>query len=128
MKVIYCFLLPAVVYYAFITFIVLYSIASEIETGPAACSFSFMLASESLLTLESIVTSLQKFIHKFMERNDNHMHPGFIQDAIPILSGKLRASAQKLLRNQWDNENPYNSLRNKVRLFLLFNELMLMDN
>ncbi|KAL5581637.1 hypothetical protein UlMin_014079 [Ulmus minor] len=78
-----------------------------------ACSFSFMLASESLFTLESIVTSLRKLLDKLKEGNGNQMRLGFTQRALPILCIKLGTSAEKLLRQRWDTENLENSWRNK---------------
>ncbi|KAF3445135.1 hypothetical protein FNV43_RR14828 [Rhamnella rubrinervis] len=77
-----------------------------------ACSFSFMLASESLFTLESIVTSVQVYLDK-LEGNSSHMNSGFIQGAVPILRRKLGTSAQKLLRHRWDTENLENGWRSK---------------
>ncbi|XP_048327057.2 uncharacterized protein LOC107405260 isoform X1 [Ziziphus jujuba] len=78
----------------------------------AACSFSFMLASESLFTLESIVTSVQTFL-VMLEGNGNHMNSGFVEGAVPILKKKLETSAQKLLRHKWDGENLENGWRSK---------------
>lgn len=74
-----------------------------------------MLASESLFTLESIVTSVQVFLDK-LEGNSSHMNSGFIQGAVPVLKSKLGTSAQKLLRHRWDSENLENGWRSKVRL------------
>lgn len=74
-----------------------------------------MLASESLFTLESIVTSVQTFL-VMLEGNGNHMNSGFVEGAVPILKKKLETSAQKLLRHKWDGENLENGWRSKVRL------------
>ena len=80
---------------------------------PAACSFSFMLASESLFTLESVVSSVQKFVSK-LEGNDKRMQCGFIQEAVPTLCRKLGISAEKILRHRWDDENFDNGWKSKV--------------
>ncbi|VVA26373.1 PREDICTED: Fanconi [Prunus dulcis] len=77
-----------------------------------ACSFSFMLASESLFTLESVVTSIQKFISK-LEGNSKNVHSEFIQEALPTLRSKLGISAQNILRHSWDNENVENGWKRK---------------
>ncbi|XP_062107055.1 uncharacterized protein LOC133818291 [Humulus lupulus] len=77
-----------------------------------ACSFSFMLASESLLTLESIATSFQKFLDKFREENGNQMHSG-IQGALGLLRSKLGTSAEKLLKHKWETEHLENGWKNK---------------
>lgn len=79
---------------------------------PAACSVSFMLASESLFTLESIVSSVHKFISK-MEGNGKNMHSGFVQEALPTLRSKLGISAEKILKHRFD-ENLENGGKCKV--------------
>nr|XP_023876814.1 Fanconi anemia group D2 protein homolog isoform X3 [Quercus suber] len=66
------------------------------------CSFSFTLASESLLTLESIVNSFQNILAK-LEENGKITHSECIQGVLPALRSRLGASAQKLLRHNWDN-------------------------
>ncbi|PON88034.1 Fanconi anaemia protein FANCD [Trema orientale] len=77
-----------------------------------ACSFSFMLASESLLTLESIATSARKSLDKFREENSNQMHSR-IQGALAILCSKLGTSAEKLLKHRWDTEHLENGWKCK---------------
>ncbi|XP_050384590.1 uncharacterized protein LOC126801166 [Argentina anserina] len=77
-----------------------------------ACSFSFMLASESLFTLESVVTSVQKFVSK-LEENGKSMQYGFIQEAVPALRRKLGTSAEKVLRYRWDDEHLDNGVKSK---------------
>ncbi|KAM3696898.1 hypothetical protein ACB094_06G074000 [Castanea mollissima] len=66
------------------------------------CSFSFTLASESLLTLESIVNSFQNILDK-LEENGKITHSECIQGVLPALRSRLGASVQKLLRHNWDN-------------------------
>ncbi|KDO64311.1 hypothetical protein CISIN_1g000816mg [Citrus sinensis] len=77
-----------------------------------ACSFSFMLASESLLTLESIVISLQKFLDK-LEGNGKSTHSKSIEGSLHVLHERLGTSAQNLLQCKWDNESLENGWKNK---------------
>ncbi|CAK7340364.1 unnamed protein product [Dovyalis caffra] len=77
-----------------------------------ACSFSFMLASESLLTLESVVTSVQTLLVK-LETSDKGMHSPSIHRIVPNLCSRLGTSALKLLKHNWDNENLENGWKNK---------------
>ncbi|KAJ0027301.1 hypothetical protein Pint_36585 [Pistacia integerrima] len=77
-----------------------------------ACSFSFMVASESLLTLESVVISLQGFLDKLGE-NSTITHSGFIQGTLHSLLTRLGISAQKLLKHNWDDESLENGWKNK---------------
>lgn len=74
-----------------------------------------MLASESLLTLESIVISLQKFLDK-LEGNGKSAHSKFIQGVLHVLHKRLGTSAQNLLQYNWDDESLENGWKNKVRL------------
>ena len=86
---------------------------------PAACSFSFMLASEALLTLESIATSIMKFNDKLMQRNNKSTSMGSIEAVLPGLRSRLSTSSQKILMHNWDNENSENSVKSKVRPSML---------
>lgn len=72
-----------------------------------------MLASESLLTLESIVNSLQKFLDK-LDENGKCIHSDFIHGVLPNLRSRLKASAQKLLRQNWDDSQLQSVWKNKV--------------
>ncbi|XP_062170326.1 uncharacterized protein LOC133876038 [Alnus glutinosa] len=76
------------------------------------CSFCFTLASESLLTLESIINSCQKFLDK-LEENGKNIHSEFIHRALPTLRTRLGASAQKLLRHNWDNSQLQSGWKSK---------------
>ncbi|KAJ9686029.1 hypothetical protein PVL29_015082 [Vitis rotundifolia] len=78
-----------------------------------ACSFSFMLASEALLTLESIVTSILKFNDKLMEGNDRSTSMGSIEAVLPTLRSRLGTSSHKILMHNWDNENSENGVKRK---------------
>ncbi|XP_065854145.1 uncharacterized protein [Euphorbia lathyris] len=77
-----------------------------------ACTFSFMLASESLLTLESIFSSVQKFLDN-LERTGKNTHSTSIHQAVPTFRNRLGNSAQKLLKHNWDDENLDNGWKNK---------------
>ncbi|KAG2717749.1 hypothetical protein I3760_03G190400 [Carya illinoinensis] len=76
------------------------------------CSFSFMLASESLLTLESSIISFQKFLDK-SDENGKTRHSDFIHGVPPTLRSRLGASAQKILRQNWDNSEVLSVWKNK---------------
>ena len=82
------------------------------------CSFSFTLASESLLTLESIVNSFQNILDK-LEENGKITHSECIQGVLPALRSRLGASAQKLLRHNWDNSQLESGWKSRVRISML---------
>ncbi|KDP30138.1 hypothetical protein JCGZ_18133 [Jatropha curcas] len=77
-----------------------------------ACSFSFTLASESLLTLESMVTSIQTFLDK-LESNGKSIWSQSTHGVLQILRRRLGTSAQKLLKHSWNGENLENGWKNK---------------
>ncbi|TYJ27743.1 hypothetical protein E1A91_A07G209600v1 [Gossypium mustelinum] len=77
----------------------------------AVCSFSFILASEALFTLESAVTSFQKVMDK-LDGDDKIIQSAFHQ-ILPLLRGRLASSAKKLLKHKWDNKNLENGWKNK---------------
>ncbi|KAA3459176.1 Fanconi anemia group D2 protein-like protein [Gossypium australe] len=77
----------------------------------AACSFSFILASEALFTLESAVTSFQKVMDK-LDGDDKSIQSAFHQ-ILPLLRVRLASSAKKLLKHKWDNKNLENGWKNK---------------
>ncbi|CAH8305407.1 unnamed protein product [Eruca vesicaria subsp. sativa] len=79
-----------------------------------ACSFSFDLAFECLLTLQLLVTSAQKHIDKVSEEATKKRYAGPIQGLVPSLHAKLGTSAEKLLRHEWIDESTDNKgLKNK---------------
>lgn len=79
-----------------------------------ACSFSFDLAFECLLTLQLVVTSAQKNIGKVSEGATKKRDAGPIQVLVSSLHAKLGTSAEKLLRNEWIDESTDNKgLKNK---------------
>ncbi|KAK2983061.1 hypothetical protein RJ640_006448, partial [Escallonia rubra] len=69
-----------------------------------ASTYSFMLASEVLLTLESVIASIRKFLDKSPEGNGKR-HLTVSQGLLPTFSNRLGTSAQKLLKRNWDNDN-----------------------
>ncbi|KAL5805956.1 hypothetical protein ACOSQ4_028689 [Xanthoceras sorbifolium] len=77
-----------------------------------ACSFSFMLASECLLTLESVVISLQIFLGK-LDGNSLIMNRELIQGVLHVLHSRLGTSSQKILKHNWNNESLENGWKNK---------------
>ncbi|XP_024986799.1 Fanconi anemia group D2 protein homolog [Cynara cardunculus var. scolymus] len=69
----------------------------------AALCFSFMLASEVVLAMESVVISLQKILDKPLEGTGKHTLTT-IQELLATLRSKLSSSAQKLLSHNWHND------------------------
>ncbi|KAH7661696.1 fanconi anemia group D2 protein [Dioscorea alata] len=73
-----------------------------------AYSLPFSLASEVLVTLQSILNSIAMLFDKSMEETGSSTHVGFTQSLLPFLRSKLASSAHKLLMHDWncaDNEN-----------------------
>ncbi|KAM7511790.1 hypothetical protein LguiB_010665 [Lonicera macranthoides] len=66
-----------------------------------AISFSFTLAAEVLLALESVLSSFRKFIDKPLDGNGNS------QGILPTLRNRLGTSAQKLLQHNNNLENDW---------------------
>ena len=73
-----------------------------------------MLASECLLTLESVVISLQIFLGK-LEGSSLSTNRELIQGVLNVLHSRLGTSSQKLLKHDWNNETLENGWKNKVR-------------
>ncbi|CAA7045362.1 unnamed protein product [Microthlaspi erraticum] len=79
-----------------------------------ACSFSFDLAFECLLTLQLVVTSAQKDLGKVSEEATKKRSSGPTRGLVPSLHAKLGTSAEKLLRHNWIDESTDNKgLKNK---------------
>ena len=83
----------------------------------AALCFSFMLASEVVLALESVIISLQKVLDKPLEGTGKHTLT-IIQELLATLRSKLSPSAQKILSHSWDNEVE-NGWKGKVNFCVL---------
>ncbi|ESQ56066.1 hypothetical protein EUTSA_v10024215mg [Eutrema salsugineum] len=80
----------------------------------SACSFSFDLAFECLLTLQLLVTSAQNYLGKVSDEATKKRSSGRIQGLVPSLHAKLGTSAEKLLRHKWIDESTDNKgLKNK---------------
>lgn len=80
----------------------------------AACTFSFMLASEVLLTMNSVVTSVEKYLTKSLEEAAKGIHAETTQGLLSALRIKLGISAQKLLRHDWNNDTDEDGWKRKV--------------
>ncbi|XP_058097444.1 uncharacterized protein LOC131242659 isoform X2 [Magnolia sinica] len=78
-----------------------------------ACSFSFLLASEALVSLESVINSIQIFLDKMLEGNGKNMKTGFAQGVLPFLRNRLGNSARKLLAHDWDSANHESGSKSK---------------
>ncbi|KAF8040824.1 hypothetical protein BT93_B2908 [Corymbia citriodora subsp. variegata] len=78
-----------------------------------ACSFSFMAASETLLTLEAVLTSAQKFNVKSIGANCKFLQSGFNQEVLINLRRRLGTCAEKILKHRGDAENAENSWKSK---------------
>ncbi|XP_020518624.1 Fanconi anemia group D2 protein homolog isoform X1 [Amborella trichopoda] len=69
-----------------------------------ACSFSFLLATEVLVTLKSLVSSTQLLLEKSSEGNVKNCIES-LPSIIPVLSRRLGTCAQRLLAHEWDAED-----------------------
>ncbi|CAN1160306.1 Fanconi anemia group D2 protein [Linum perenne] len=93
-----------------------------------ACSFSFMLASESLVTLESIIASLKSLINR-LERNGERNQSTSMSRVLNVFYQRASTSACKLLRQEWDSGKLENCWKDKgemvqrmLRIYLDNNE------
>lgn len=73
-----------------------------------------MVSSEALLTLESLSSLPQKFMHK-LGSNRKGLKLGFAESVLVNLRRKLGVSAEKLLKHNWDAKNTENGWKGKVR-------------
>ncbi|XP_043702238.1 Fanconi anemia group D2 protein homolog isoform X2 [Telopea speciosissima] len=80
-----------------------YSFLEDVLDSDLSCSFS--IASEVLVTLESIVTSVQTLLGKLLEGKGKQTHVQFVQGVLPAFSKRLGGSAQKLLMHQQEYDN-----------------------
>ncbi|KAL4577980.1 hypothetical protein LXL04_014095 [Taraxacum kok-saghyz] len=69
-----------------------------------AICFSFMLASEVVLALESVLVSLQKFLEKPVDGTGSKRIAVDIQELIATLRIKLSSSAKKVLSHDWHTD------------------------
>ncbi|XP_047315356.1 Fanconi anemia group D2 protein homolog [Impatiens glandulifera] len=70
---------------------------------------SFMLASEVLFTLESLLISARNFLHKLEEENDKRLQKGLSMDFLPKLDNRLSTSASKILKHGVNSDSLDNS-------------------
>lgn len=80
----------------------------------ADCSFSFLVASEALLTLESLSSLPQKVMRK-LGSNRKGLKLGFEESVLMYSRRRLAVSAEKLLKQDWDARNVENGWKSKVR-------------
>ncbi|XP_050224331.1 uncharacterized protein LOC126674021 isoform X2 [Mercurialis annua] len=92
-----------------------------------ALSFSFTLASECILTLESIVISVHNFLDK-MEGTGKSTSSISIQKILPTLHRRLGTSAHKLLSHNWDDENLENGWKSKGEIMQKMLRIYLENN
>ncbi|KAG6393159.1 hypothetical protein SASPL_147394 [Salvia splendens] len=78
-----------------------------------AINFSFTLASEVLLTLESMVTSIHTFLTRCLSENGMDPHTRFSKEIIPFFRNKLGSYAHKLLTHKCDRDDVGGSLKTK---------------
>lgn len=80
----------------------------------AAINFSFTLASEVLLTLEFMVSSIHTFHNRPQGESGNRTCTKFSKEIIPFLRNKLGSYAQKLLMHKCDRNDIGGGLKSKV--------------
>lgn len=95
-----------------------YSLISNHLSSIAACSFSSMLAFECLLALESILASIQKRLD-CLEGDCTASYSVFNPGILFTLCSRLGKSAEKLLRQSWDDQDLDDGWKSKVRPFFL---------
>ena len=80
----------------------------------AVCSFSHILASDVLITMQSILNSIVMLLEKSVESNGKNMHVGCSKEIIPFLQKHLVLSAHKLLTYDFPSEDAENGRQSKV--------------
>ncbi|KAJ0982639.1 hypothetical protein J5N97_010894 [Dioscorea zingiberensis] len=78
-----------------------------------AYSLPFSLASEVLVTLQSLLNSIAMLFEKSKEESGKSMHVGFTETLLPFLRRKLASSSHKLLVHDWDCADNENELKIK---------------
>ncbi|RZC45948.1 hypothetical protein C5167_038896 [Papaver somniferum] len=78
-----------------------------------ACSFTLPQASEVIATLESVVSSAKSFVCQLLESDKKSTNLVRVQRVLPILCSRLGSCAQKLLMQNWDDENLPNGSKSK---------------
>jgi Fanconi anemia group D2 protein len=80
----------------------------------AVCLFSHILASDVLITMQSILNSIVALLEKSVESNGKNMHVGCSKEIIPFLRKHLALSAHKLLTSDFPSEERENGSQSKV--------------
>ncbi|KAL3814707.1 hypothetical protein ACJIZ3_015975 [Penstemon smallii] len=78
-----------------------------------AISFSFTLASEVLLTLQLMVTSIRMFLNRSPRENRTDTYARLSKEILPFLSNKLGNYAKQLLMHKCDLDDVDNSFKTK---------------
>lgn len=79
-------------------------------------SFSYLLSSDVLITLQSIVNSVVVLLEKSGEPNGKNIHMGCSKAIIPFLRKRLGYSAHKLLSTDFPSEDAEKGWQSKVSL------------
>ncbi|KAM3385974.1 hypothetical protein ACQJBY_009560 [Aegilops geniculata] len=79
----------------------------------AVCLFSHILASDVLITMQSILNSIIVLLEKSGESNGKNMHVGCSKEIIPFVKKQLGLSAHKLLTSDFPNEDTENGWQSK---------------
>jgi Fanconi anemia group D2 protein len=78
------------------------------------CLFSHILASDVLITMQSILNSIVALLEKSVESNGKNIHVGCSKEIIPFLRKHLALSAHKLLTYDFPSEERENGSQSKV--------------
>ncbi|KAG8100720.1 hypothetical protein GUJ93_ZPchr0013g36703 [Zizania palustris] len=76
------------------------------------CSFSYILASDVLITMQSVLNSVI-MLEKSGEQNGNNIRMGCSKEIIPFLRKHLGLSAHQLLTSDFPSENAENGWQSK---------------
>ena len=78
------------------------------------CSFSYLLSSDVLITMQSIVNSVVVLLDESGESNQKKIQIGCSKAIIPFLRKHLGQSAHKLLTADQPSEHAENGWQSKV--------------
>lgn len=78
------------------------------------CSFSYLLAYDVLITMQSVLNSVIMLFEKSGEQNGKNLHMGCSKEIIPFLRKHLGLSARKLLTSDLPSEDAENGWQSKV--------------
>lgn len=81
---------------------------------PAVCSFSYLLSSDVLITMQSIVNSVVVLLGESGESNQKKIQIGCSKAIISFLRKRLVQAARKLLTTDHPREDTENGWRSKV--------------